>query len=274
MDYSNQSIAALFLFLQIVWYPFYTKLLFPDETGKNRWVVYILSNLFTVLGTFLALGFFRGNLFENLNSSAIFYGLTLSFMAFVYFVVGRWLFFYENKREKQLIQSILISFKLKGLYNQLLEDEIEASSQSSQFWTSYQKTLYQSYGMVLVCFLYIPYNQNFVNDLFTIKAIANGILLGVLCLAMAFFLITYADTSDIIDKQKNITKLSTKIKGISQQIELVLALLLGYLILNENIGVDGLIGCIILVISYIIGVLFSERETSAHKEEYNATIKS
>ena len=54
-------------------------------------------------------------------------------------------------------------------------------------------------------------------------------------------------------------KLSTKIKGVSQQIELVLALLLGYLVLDENIGTDGLVGCSILVASYVTGVMCAEK---------------
>ncbi len=72
--------------------------------------------------------------------------------------------------------------------------------------------------MVLVCLLYIPYDSRFFQSLLTAKALTNGILLGVMCLAMAFFLVTYADASDIIGGDGEVTKLSTKIKGISQQI--------------------------------------------------------
>ncbi len=115
MDYSNQSVGALFLFLQIIWYPFYTKWLFPDESGKTRWLVYITSNLFTVLGTFIALGFFRSDLHQSLNLNAIFYGAILSFIAFTYFVVGRWLFFAGNKREMALIKEILMWTAPPGL---------------------------------------------------------------------------------------------------------------------------------------------------------------
>ena len=260
MDYSNQSIGALFLFLQVVWYPIYMKLVLPEESRKTRWSVYIPSQVITVLATFLALGLFDENITSHLSIKAVIYGFLVSFMAFVYFVIGRWLFFEKYERENKLSKIIFDKLSLRNMHKKLSNDEITSSKNHSDFWISYQKTLYQSFGMVLVCFIYIPYDVIFWKSLMETQALANGILLGIICLAAAFFFITFADSVTVIGKSGEKTSLSTKVKGISMQIELILALLLGYFVLQENIGFNGFFGCFILLISYMVGVLFSEKE--------------
>jgi len=263
MDYSNQSIAAIFLFLQVVWYPIYTKLFLVEEAQRTRWTIYLSTQLLTIFGTFLALGIFQLRANYKLNNYAIIFGFLVSFTAFLYFVVGRWLFFSKSKQEKEILYSIFNRISLVPIYEKLLNDEHDSQVNLPSFWISYQRTLYQSIGMVFVCFLYIPYNNIFFNRLFQLDALMNGFFLGSICLAAAFFFITYADSISYFESNGTRSLLSTKVKGISQQIELILSLIVGYFLLNETIGMNGLIGCIILLTSYIVGLFFSEKELIA-----------
>jgi drug/metabolite transporter (DMT)-like permease len=261
IDYSNQSIAALFLFLQVVWYPIYSKLFFANETQKTRWFIYISSTLGTIIGVFVALDFFGENSFNELNFNSIISGLSVSFLAFLYFIFGRLLFFAYNETEKKLVYKVLTSLSLEDFYQKLLKDEIkEINKESSNFWLSYKKTLFQSFGMLLVSLLYIDYNYIFISNLLKPNSIIYGILLGTICFSIAFFLITYSD-SVTINNSKYIP-LNNKFKGLSQQIELLVSLILGYVFLNENLGVHGFIGVLILVISYVIGILYSENNNN------------
>jgi hypothetical protein len=260
MDYSNQSIAGLFLVAQFIWFPIYTKITLKEESKNTNWIIYISSNILTLFGDFFALGLVGDNSFINLNKHALFYGALVSFMAFVYFVVGRWLFFFNNNREKEILYKIASSVGLVGVLESLeLSDKI-VSKDKPELFLSFQKTLFQSYGMAIAGFLYVPYNERFVYSLFNKTAILNGFFLGSITLALAFSLITYADSVSVIKKNGDSGRLNTKIKGISQQLELVIAISLGYYLLEENIGPNGVIGCIVLIASYIVGTLFSEKK--------------
>lgn len=255
IDIANQSLAVILLFGgQGLWFPLYVYFFLPQESQKTRWSVYLATTVMTISGIICVLGSVANSSNINIFETA-FYGLCCSFTAFIYFVAGRWLFFGDNKEERALLKRILPNQVIEHLTN----DEQRSVQLLSPFWAAFQKTLFQIIGMCLVTAFLISDVNSVLIAFSTPTALIYGFLLGVICLAAAILLITWADIAVHTDSNGEVHRLPTKFKGISQQIELTIALIAGYIFLHDRLGSVGWVGVFILMSSYMIGIFWSER---------------
>lgn len=251
IEASNQSLAIILAFGgQGIWFPLYVKYALPNEAKKTRWGIYLASTLLTTTGLICAVGGASG--YEINVAATVFYGFICSFVATVYFISGRLFFFSENTEERKILSYILPEKALQKLER----DEKHASQALSPFWKSYQNSFFQSVGMCLVTASLIPDTDTLIKVMHDHTALFYGILLGVGGLAIAIQLITWSDTPSDAKEQP----LSTKFKGISQQVELIIALLIGSIFLDDKLGAIGWVGVFILTVSYILGVLCSQKK--------------
>lgn len=258
MDSSNQSIAALLLCTQVFWYPIYTSLLSKHDLVKINWFVYSAAILLSFVGIYFMLDISYSAL--QIQGNVLFWGLLSSFTAFLYYVAGRWFFFNTNKNEKHFVLLFVQKFNLSNLYYSLLQDEKSSTKELTDFWQSYQKTVFQVIGMFAVTLINLS-NKEINLSLSDTYAVLNSIALGVVGLAIPFLLITYADSASFRNlKTHKFEKINPAVKGISQQIEPIGMLLVGYLLLNIEMSVSNIIGSIIFLLSYLTIIFYLEKK--------------